>query len=49
MDMAFSIISLVVVIAVIWGIGHCVRTSDRKIELIEEQRERDYLWFTTRG
>ena len=49
MDMVFSIASLVVVIAIVWGVSHCVRTSDRRVEQLEEQRERDYLWFTTRG
>jgi len=49
MDMAFSIVSIVVVVFVVWGMSYCLRTRDRRIEKIEEQRERDYLWFTTRG
>jgi hypothetical protein len=49
MDMVFSIISLVALVTVMWGLTYLIRTSDRRIDLIEEQRERDYLWFTTRG
>ena len=49
MDTVFSMVALVVAIAVVWGLTYCVRTSDRRIEKIEEQRERDYVWFTTRG
>ena len=47
--MVFSIISLVIFVAVVWGISYCVRTSDRRTELMEEQRERDYLRFSIRG
>jgi len=49
MDMVFSIVSLVVLVLVVLGLFYCVKTSDRRIELIDEQRERDYLWYTTRG
>ena len=47
--MVTSIISLVVFVAVVWGVSYCVRTSDRRTELMEEQRERDYLRYSIRG
>jgi len=47
--MVFSIVALVGLIAVMWGLSYCVRTSDRRIELMEEQRERDYLRYSIRG
>ena len=47
--MVFSIVALAAFVAVVWGISYCVRTSDRRTELMEEQRERDYLRFSIRG
>jgi len=46
--MVFSIVSIVVLVFIVWGMSYVLRTSDRSIEKIDEQRERDYLWFTTR-
>jgi len=46
--MVFSIVSIVVLVFIVWGMSYVLRNSDKRIEKIEEQRERDYLWFTTR-
>jgi len=45
--MVFSILATVGFVAFLGGLIHCVRTSDRRIITIEEQRERAFLRYTT--
>jgi len=45
--MVFSILATVVFVACLGGLIHRIRTSDRRIITVEENRERAFLRYTT--
>lgn len=47
--MVFSIVAMVAFVGILLGLSYLVRTSDRRIDQMEAQREKDYLWYTIRG
>jgi len=46
--MLLSILGIIFLVGVVWGLIYCVKTSDRQITAAEKQRDDTYLWYTTR-